>query len=424
MRRNPDEAKRSTAATMYNKSGGNFDKEAKVALEEINKIKKPTATDDYRAGNILEFNVLQGHIDGHADATRMPLDAMLTRYTRAVGELGRQVGEHEALIRRLPTAAAIDIEVPFGVMILPPDALTMMNHLDELVELVADDILANPIAAGFINVVATEGPVIKQVSIAERKARARATAQSKVEEVDNYLEKSREWKSDPQNVHDSSVNSGLRDTIARIKRTCPATRTPQHSLDEAEKFMQTYLRGEKLTGAKTVLDVIRSAGYNTSLNESEANVFMYVWERAALPENEKNSKLIKEAVADALADSIDAHGHPVCMNGRCGRLIEALTLLDYDKETSAVLTTEMIRNNVFDEVRKMFDTEIEHAKTSEDPTMRQVGKYYAGESDDPVDDKIFRENIEKKIDIIIGEVAKDLSPVQLESLRKECVAAL
>src|SRR3972149_2849747 len=123
---------------------------------------------------------------------------------------------------------------------------------------------------------------------------------------------------------------------------------------------------------------------------------MYVWERTKIHENEKKSRLMKEAVIDALVDCNEATGL-VCMNGRCGRLIESLTLLDYDKDIGKTQTNEMIRNQVFDEVKKMIDSEINSAKISADPVLQQVGKYYAAEIDTPGDDTEFKKNIELKV---------------------------
>lgn len=390
---------------LYNLSGGNFDKNAKEALNTIDKIEKKTPLDDYRAGNILEYNVLQGIVEGHTEPNRMPLDAMLVRYTRAVGDLGQHRDELVGQIR----GGGKEFD----------DVIAMMNHIEELVGRVADD-LANPVAAGFLNVVATEAPLIRQDITRQRRELAAENASDKSEAIDNYFTHSKTWTSDPQNVHDSSVNINLRDTIGRIKSTSSPHITPTHSINEATEYAKSHKN--KYDKVMKALKVIKENGFNSTLNENEADVFMYVWERSKLPENEKNAELMKEAVIDALVDCNDTYGL-VCMNGRCGRLISSLALLDYDENTGKTLTTQMIRNKIFDEVNKMIAIEIDTAKTSGDSNTQLVGKYYAGDIDTPPDDTEFRQNIERKIDIIIGEEAKQLTPVQIDSIKAECMAA-
>ena len=402
-----DKEKRKRYNILYNLSGGNFDKEAKEALETIDKIDNKTPIDEYRAGNILEYNVLQGIVDGHTEPNRMPLDAMLVRYTRAVGDLGEHRDE---LIGQIRGGGKEFDEV-----------MAMMNHVEELVGRVADD-LTNPIAVGFLNVVATEAPLIRQDITRQRKELAATDAKDKSEVINNYFTQSKTWTSDPQNVHDSSVNMNLRDTINRIKYTCPTHITPNHSINETTAFAKSYATGNKYDKVIKALNVIKDNGYNSTLNENEANIFMYVWERSKLPENEKNATLMKEAMIDALVDCNDTNGL-VCMNGRCGRLISALTLLDYDEETGKTFTTQMIRNKIFDEVNKMIAQEINTAKSSSDSHTQLVGKYYDGDIDTAPDDTEFRQNIERKIDIIIGEEAKQLSSTQIESIKNECMAA-
>jgi NifU-like protein involved in Fe-S cluster formation len=400
-----DKDKRKRYNILYNLSSGNFDNKAKEALDTIDKIEHKTPIDEYRAGNILEYNVLQGIVEGHTEPNRMPLDAMLVRYTRAVGDLGQHRDELVGQIR----GGGKDFD----------DVLAMMNHIEELVGRVTDD-LTNPVAVGFLNVVATEGPLIRQDITRQRREIAAEGAQDKSEAIDNYFTQSKTWTSDPQNVHDSSVNINLRDTIGRIKSTCSTHITPTHSINEAIEFAKSYKdKNDKIMKA---LKVIKENGFNSTLTENEADVFMYVWERSKLPENEKNSDLMKEAVIDALVDCNDTYGL-VCMNGRCGRLISSLALLDYDEDTSKTLTTQMIRNKIFDEVNKMIAMEINTAKTSSDSHTQLIGKYYAGEIDMTPDDSEFRQNIERKIDIIIGEEAKQLTPIQINSIKTECMAA-
>jgi hypothetical protein len=409
-----DNRKREIYEELYNTSRGDFDNNAEEAINTINKINERTPLDEYRAGNIIEYNILQGHIDRRTQPNRMPLDAMLVRYTRAIGDIGRQRELETTIVRggrpRNNTFADATI-------------VTMVNHIDEIVERIFNEIDdPNEIEIGFMTVAANNTPEIRTKAIDERKKNAEEDAETKEEYIDKYLTSSKTHNSDPQNVHDSTVNVNLRETVNIIKSTC-ISQTPERCIDEA----RTYAKGNsKEDLINQALDVIAQGGYNGTLEESEKNIFMYVWERSKLRANEKNKKNIQDSVINALADCHE-NGGVVCMNGRCGRLLESLTLLDYDENVGKAQTVEMIRNNIFDEVRKMIEQEIDYAKGSSDPLMQNIGQYYAGDlgiEPDKYTETEFKKTIENKIDIILGQYSNKLSKVQLDSLKEECLAVI
>jgi hypothetical protein len=84
-----------------------------------------------------------------------------------------------------------------------------------------------------------------------------------------------------------------------------------------------------------------------TFGENEDRILAYTWERCNHPRNRENAELMREAIANALSDGIE-NDTQVCINGRCGRVLNSLVTLDYDNEVAnGVMSFEAYKNQIF-----------------------------------------------------------------------------
>jgi hypothetical protein len=161
-----------------------------------------------------------------------------------------------------------------------------------------------------------------------------------------------EIKSDPQNVHDSHVNSDLRKVYNEIVQHNMLDDTPPATRQELIDYLKEKLPAHKLTRARKTLKSM--SGMNTAIGDHENMVIDNVWQRINSKENLSRASALKESFADALVDCTNKLHYTVCSGGRCARILSSLTLLDADDAVAApVKTREILRSEIMSKAHKV-----------------------------------------------------------------------
>src|SRR5581483_2162970 len=189
----------------------------------------------------------------------------------------------------------------------------------------------------------------------ERAAAIDATAVSKLDFAEKFLETTKTHTADPQNSHDPSVNIHTREVLEIIRDQ--NTIDTQKALADAKSYINGAVADEnKRKKALGGLDAVSFGSRNDTIGDTDTNVFTYVWGRSCIPANSAKRALIQEAIVNALVDMKDTDTSQVCIGGRCARLIEALTLLDHDPKVSeGSATVEMYKNEIMSGAAKIID---------------------------------------------------------------------
>jgi hypothetical protein len=397
-----NKAIRNRSEGYYNKSNGTFDENAETALNLLNSIDDLSPDDHFRRGSILQHNILNSGLRQENDAEI--LSAIASEYTDTLNGLYNNN----------------DIQRDFA-------ADFMVNQIEDFRDRAAA--YDNIIIDDFNIAVDTFVPAIKQASIDERKQKAAESAESRADATNQYLKESINFTDDRQNVHDTKVNIDLRKTLSRIKSTSNGMGS-MAAINDAIEYIEEFSDDpDNLTKAKDalkILDIVKRGNYISTFNDTEDRIFAYTWERCSHRNNSDVSNLMKDAVINSLADSME-NGSPVCINGRCSRVINSLVTLDYDKNVSqGALTYEALKNQIFGEVQQIINSNIKLAVNSSDDKLKDVGRSYEGanvETDSETEAK-FKDSIKKEIDEHIDGYISEIDIDRIEQLKHECYSAL
>lgn len=162
----------------------------------------------------------------------------------------------------------------------------------------------------------------------------------------------RDVPNDPQNVHDSQVNADMRNMYMEIQRA--NAQLPTKSDDEIITEISNIIRNappDKAQDAQLIFDKMCKPNQISSLNTTERQLLIDVYQRITAPENINNREYLTASFINALADGMDKNNggkHSVCTTGRCSRLLGALTLLDTNPTIAQpIKTKEILRNEIF-----------------------------------------------------------------------------
>jgi hypothetical protein len=408
---NNDSAKRRRAERLYQESGGNFDDNAKSALTELTRIDNPEPGDLFRRGNIFEYNILEGNLNQRFGPIRDP-----TERRTVVGNIVRDYTDALRGMRRTRVAN--------------PDF--MLHHMEEFgnrARVDLDDDMLNIWLNGFHETLNNVGPEIRQETIDERVGRAVAAADDREQAIDNYFKDAVKFTSDAQNVHDSKVNSELRATLQKLRNSTPNVNVRANVANCRKYIQDEYIKDpdnrQKATNALRILDVVSQGNTIGTFNDTEDHILALVWERCKHPRNEENADLMREAIANSLADGVE-NGSPVCINGRCTRILNSLVKLDYDDNMGKAMTYEMFKSQIFNETQEILKQEIARAKDSTDADLRTVGESYEGKNVDtnPATEQQFKDAIKREIDQNFERYTEKLTPAEIGQIKQECYAAV
>lgn len=416
MQSSRDKASRERAEDLIQASSGTYDAAANAALRELTEIANPRAGDYFRRGNIIRYNIMGGEVGGAETpagvrARRVALENVMRDYTDTLLHVG---GEPEA-----------------GFMIY------QIEDFDRILgdaENVNDALLAHMLfdLQDFHNVVATTAPTARREMATERIAKASAAAETRAEAITAALDDATKYTSNAQNVHDSKINGDLRITLNKLKNDAGAfPPDPARSIQEAERYLKSEYGADspdrlaRRERAQRVLNRVKQGERISTFDDTEDNIFAHVWDRTKHPRNRARADFMREAVGNALADSVEK-GNEVCINGRCAHLLNSLATLDHDPAMGSAMTFEAYRNQIYQETKQIVSDEIARAK-GDAGVMHDVA--VAFEAGDEIDtgnkdltaaDQQFRAEIKAAIDSNIDTYAEKLSDAERTSLKDEC----
>lgn len=229
-------------------------------------------------------------------------------------------------------------------------------------------------------------------------------------EPSQRIELNKMWKeNDSQNVHDSGVHNSLQMLIERLQEKDDEVVLPL-GLSDLKSDMLRYIAASdqsEYNKAKATAACHRICQSNashhglTQLNEGE--VLELVWRRSYHPSNSvAQQSNIRDMVTSSLADMITQYDETqpntleqVCVTGRIGRLVDALTLTDAQSEDlGQPLSLDAMRNDIYEYAQKSLNEKIEQFKSMEND-MGRVAQSYSDLSVEaaPESEQAFKESI-------------------------------
>lgn len=380
--------------SVANESNGTFDVPAQQAIRKINAKKKPTAKERIARADIVRFNINDDVIDDEAIAFALADDYMHGALEADTPEVADMAADR---LRTLGGALADDVIVNIGGATI-----------------VAGGVVVDGVPA--TAVVAEEAAARANVA---RKQEAAAGAKNRTDAAKKYLKSSAVIKNDQQNVHDNLANNDMRDSLKRIRISIGQGIEPRHAIASAraminKKEWQDANPDINVSKALQALDIIQKGNSISTFESTEDRIFADIWSRATHPDNILNEKELKASIAHALSDCIEGGG-PVCINGRCARVIGSLASIDADAEIGKIGTFDTYKAKIIAESGKVMETKLaELRKTTPD----EVAKWEAGD-DSPVS-KQLSDAIAKHVDTY----KKEIPAVQLDAIRNTCVTAV
>jgi hypothetical protein len=396
-----DRAKRRRARQNIRSSSGVFDKAAAAALSELSSINAPTADDLAAAADIYRYNILEDNVHVNTPEEINALENAILNYQLALLTV-TEAEEPDHILRRVEE---------FN------DRLTRTRFNDQDLDAMVTE---------FTHTAEAVVPQARRDVIQQRAARARKRAETRREAINEAIDEAITYTNDSQNVHDTSVNADLRETLAKLKQGNGGRVDIPRAFAEAEQFIRGKYAAdpdnrEKVAQALAVLAVMSRGEYIYTYNDTESNIFAHTWARAKHPRNIAREDLIKTAIVNALADSVE-NGNIVCVNGRCGRVLNSLVTLDFDPSVGSAMTFEAYRNQIFQEVKEIIDKEIDKAKNSGDAELAEYAKSF--DSGDPLEDggpaeERFKRQLKNSLDKHIDSYRDKLGEREIEQVRQE-----
>lgn len=392
---NKDSRHRKRAKDDLKQSIGTFDTYARRALTELSQIADPAPDDQFRRANIIRYNVMGGRVDNRQNRTY--LNRVATDYTNVL------LGIHT---EQRPEFMLDHIGGFYGDLLAFDDA----------------DINFQNILLGLGRAYNTNAPVAREAAINSRKQEAAQEA-TPADAIDRYFDLATSHTDDPQNVHDPKVNADLRVILNKLRDSAVTPIELDVVFSEITDYIDTKYTRSKRADATTTLLKMSQGDQIMTFNTSEDKILAYTWTRTEHPRNRANENDLKTAVCDALADSVE-NGAQVCINGRCGRVLNSLALLDFDPSMTGAMTYEAYRNKIFQEAKYIFEREITAAAESSDPALRAIGESF---DDSAVEQnveilKAFKDNIKAEIDANVEQYPQ-LSESEKNMIKQECYIA-
>lgn len=326
--------KEGAPARIYNASvGDEYDEAAATALhkalfKEKMSGQKAAPDNSLLIADILRFNVIP-HLRGAARE----------------GAVDMARGFYDKTLDRLLTAAPGDDGKPVEFMLQ-----RIGNFYNDLY------LPRHPEAAPAVTTVL---PQVARTVITKEAEAKKAAAPNRAAFQTEYFE-NRKVTSDPQNVHDSEVNSELGSIYDRLvrKNNDEGGELSGHDLRELATFISNYNFGDaqKREEAQRIYGLMSKEHPVTQMKSknpaTEGDVLEQVWKRVHSRENLANRAGLQESLMDALVNSYDTNANgerrEVCTGGRCARVLGSLTLLDEDKRIAQPVKTEdILRSEIF-----------------------------------------------------------------------------
>lgn len=405
-----DKQRRVASRKHIQQSAGTYDREAAIALDNLNKIESPTPTDNYLAAQIIELNTFEGNLDSVNDVT-----TVAKKYTNVLNAIEQQ---------RQNITEATNNQIN-NTLDLPQ--LHMIDHIGDFAERQIQQLLFDqfaPAIADDLNVIAAQAHSANTAIINNAANKAALTAKNKAEYAGNVTAMLITNTSDPQNVHDAGVRNDNINTLQVLKQS--ESKIPAHViLKEIEQYIKSCSLGaETKRKATNMLPHFASQTAVSVYGDTDTHILKQVWDRAHVSANSANKTNICDSIVEAIA-ACDKNGSSVCVNGRVSNIIGSLATLDVNQTVGAALTTEQYKNEILRSCMNIFDAEITNATNDPDAKMRAVGMSYNNSSirTDPETEEIFKDRLKEKIRDLINSYSSSLTERVRDELTIACHTA-
>lgn len=166
-----------------------------------------------------------------------------------------------------------------------------------------------------------------------------------------------EVKSSAQNVHDHNVNDELSKRYQTLKSSTEGKIT-----DEDNKDMLNFISQIKGTD-KILTNLACQDTLSRFDDDTEQKIWLTVWKRIHLAENNSNRDSLLLAFKNAIEDC-EEDGYLVCTTGRVTRVLDSLTLLDKNPQISSPIKTDDIeRKETYEAAHKILQRELDKKGT-------------------------------------------------------------
>ncbi len=388
---------RNQAYKAVNRSIGTFDSHAQSALKRFQKLQFPQSRDHFQMARLVDLNVNQGNINN-------------------IRTFNSVLDSYSVPLENGPSWFEID-------------------QMENFIERHRDLVKNNPHYEQFLDSVLQAGPEKVKKSLASF-----AEDLPKLEAHKAFSVSNLEYEHDAQNSHDSAVNHALRQTLKSICSTTDLRKPPLMCFKEVSNAIASSTRPKvDKERMKTAFSKMRENSYNSTLDMSEGDLIVLLWNRASNKANQTAGRqtLVENAILDAFCDmsqspemSNGTEEAIVCPNGRCARLLESLLYTDSDQNAvTGAMTLSLIRNDCIKQAHRILQESIDQIEGfSLDEGMIQVAKHYSdGTVDDidPLQEAKFKAIICDKIaNYIAYNYRSKVTPRQLKSLTDHCVEAI
>lgn len=236
--------------------------------------------------------------------------------------------------------------------------------------------------------------------------------------------------SDPQNVHDSEVQTDARRILRQIQQKNAGeynhgddTRQHMHSVDNMRHWLENreYENAAMRNNTLTVFNAMAQGAENTALQINERQLLHEAYMRANSAENFHNRQNVQDALVSALADSavnspgiISGNTTTVCVTGRCTRLLGAFTHIDADRTIAEpIKTIDILRNEILSKSHNILTKELESSS--------MMDRYNSGESSPELNIALdnIRDNIKQ-----LGQGYNEQNPVVVEQCIQDALAGV
>lgn len=370
-----------------------MDDAAIAALDTIDSIAEPTAEDHFDRAELVRLNQLENNL---ADCPRELINDITVDYRRAL-ETWRPEENPAFMLNRIGDTERQLMDI-YGD--------------DDYIMRAVVDLANNPYKQ-----------TIRNANAEQRYNLAAQNASSPAQAAENFMAVSQTYTNDAQNVHDSSVNRDLNNTLRELRSTLPTGYSTTSAISDARKYCNGTYRREygdaKADRAQRCLDIITTGNHITTFNDTEDEIFAATWLRCDHRANQRNKKDMRDGIIHALADSIEG-ANPVCIGGRCGRVLSSLVTLDYNTEVGVAMTAEAYRNQIFHETADLIRETIDTAKQSNDVDLATAANAYddSGDAPDRGNDKL-REMMLHAIDNNINSYRDKVGQADLETIQRD-----
>lgn len=225
--------------------------------------------------------------------------------------------------------------------------------------------------------------------------------------------KARNWTPDNHNVHDTSVNDGVKEHYAKIKKLNSRMEyKPEYSY-QAAKEMVIRNSADKDKIAK-IFDRFNNDHKIKCLDSSEQELIGAVYQRMHAPENKNNFNELRQALCDAINDCGTEAG-TVCQHGRISRIIASLAILDAEPSMGILKTKQLARTEIYNTAGKIVSDAVAELKIDD----KKIYDDYINDVDSS-EVLEFKNSLEQDIEKIRKDYVKNLPADQLNLILKEC----